>query len=152
MASPRSPFRLVLALAAMVAVPTTPAVVTAETRAGVQQCLAAFEIAPPPAAYGTDAALLKTVAAEAIGTTATGHGRARRSVVVSLALAPPTGDPVVCNVDATVRDARTGAVLAVIESTTRATRPLSQAETRALAHAAVRRAVSNVPSALARTH
>lgn len=104
---------------------------------------AAVEIAPPPAVYGTDAASLHAIA--------TGELRdldMRRAVVVSVALAEPKGDPIVVGVDTTVRESKTGKVLAVIETETRATGPMSAAQTTAMAQTAVKLAVRRVPSAL----
>lgn len=102
----------------------------------------AIEIAPPPAAYGTDANALRAIAAAEL------PSNAKRGVVVSLAVATPASDePTECAVDATLRDARTGAVIAVIDATTRMTGPLSRDERRALAHAAVRNAARRITAA-----
>jgi hypothetical protein len=104
---------------------------------------AAIEIAPPPAAYATDANALRAIAAAELGAA---HGK--RRVVVSLAVAKPaTDEPTECAVDATLRDARTGVVIAVIDATTRMTGPLSRDERRALAHTAVRNAARRVIAA-----
>jgi hypothetical protein len=103
----------------------------------------AIEIAPPPAAYATDANALR-----AIATAELGAANAKRRIVISLAVAKPaTDEPTECAVDATLRDARTGAVIAVIDATTRMTGPLSRAERRALAHTAVRNAARRVVNA-----
>src|SRR5690349_12548031 len=104
---------------------------------------AAVEVATPPAVYGTDAASLQAIAAGELR-----EFDARRAGVVSVGLAEPTGDPIVVGVDATVRESKTGKVLAVIETETRATGPMSPAQTRAMAHTAVQLAVRRVPSAL----
>ena len=102
----------------------------------------AIEIAPPPAAYATDANALRAIAAAEL------PANAKRRVVVSLALAKPASDePTECAVDATLRDAKTGAVIAVIDATTRMTGPLSRSERRELAHAAVRNAARRITAA-----
>lgn len=107
----------------------------------------AIEIAPPPAVYGTDADALRAIAAAELGTASGANGTNRR-VIVSLAVASPkSAEPEECHVDAMLRDERTGAVLAVIDATARATGPLTRAERRALAHAAVRSAARRVTSA-----
>lgn len=94
-----------------------------------------IEVAPPPDVYATDVNALRAVAAAELRTT----DGSTRKVIVSLAVATPaTTEPVDCEVDATLRDERTGAVLAVIAATAHATGPLSRDERRALAHAAVR--------------
>ena len=107
---------------------------------------AAIEIATPPAVYATDANALRAIAAAELAT-ATSGGTNRR-VIVSLAVATPkSAEPDECQVDATLRDERTGAVLAVIDATARATGPLSSVERRALAHAAVRTAARRITTA-----
>jgi hypothetical protein len=108
---------------------------------------AAIEIAPPPAVYGTSASALREIAAAELRSSDALTGTKRR-VVVSLAVAiPKTNEPNECEVDATIRDAKTGAVLAVVDATLRSTRPLSRDERRALAHAAVRSAARRVTTA-----
>jgi hypothetical protein len=73
---------------------------------------------------------------------------ARKRVVVSLSLAPLTEDQE-CTVDATLRDDRTGSVVATIETASRASGPLNADQRKLLAYAAVRRAVRKMPTALA---
>lgn len=106
----------------------------------------AIEIAPPPAAYATDASALRAIAAAELGhATSEVATNGKRRVVVSLAVATPaTDEPTECAVDATLRDAKTGAVIAVIDATTRMTGPLSREDRRALAHTAVRNAARRV--------
>lgn len=107
----------------------------------------AIEIAPPPAAYATDANALRAIAAAELGAVQSATN-GKRAVIVSLAVAKPaTDEPTECAVDATLRDARTGAVIAVIDATTRMTGPLSRDERRALAHTAVRNAARRVIAA-----
>lgn len=120
-----------------------------ETRAATSAATvtAAIEIAPPPAAYGTDVDALREVASAELRAAQAPAGVKRR-VVVSLAVAAPaTDEPNECAVDATLRDERTGAVLAVVDATMRATGPLSREARRALAHAAVRSAARKVTTA-----
>lgn len=108
-----------------------------------------IEIAAPPAAYGTNTSALYLVVADEIRALAPAKGP-HRSVVVSITLAPPTEAPTVeCAVDATLRDEKTGAVLSVLQTATRAEGPLDVSQRKALAHAAVRRIVRRVPGALA---
>ena len=111
-----------------------------------------IEIAPPPAAYATDATALRAAAAGEIKKLNTTLMRGRRRVVVSLSLAPPASEPIVCNVNATVRDAKTGTLIAVIQSATRAGGPVTAAQRKELAYSAVRSAVRRVPTALAGTN
>jgi hypothetical protein len=107
-----------------------------------------IEIAPPPAAFGTDAGALRTAAVDEVKKLNAALMKARRRVVVSLALAAPASDGV-CNVNATVRDARTGALLAIVETATRADGPISTEVRKELAYSAVRSAVRRIPTALA---
>jgi hypothetical protein len=103
-----------------------------------------IEIAPPPAAYATDSSALHAIATAELGSIDSASN-AKRRVVLSLAVAKPaTDEPTECAVDATLRDAKTGAVIAVIDTTTRMTGPLSRVERRALAHTAVRNAARRV--------
>lgn len=151
-APPRA--RLALGLLVAVIFAILPARAAGETRAG-GIAAAALEVAPPPEAYGTSVAELRTIAADALEEARARQGssgsraRRRRAVVVSISLAPPTAEPIVCSLNATVRDEVTGAVIAIIETSTRATGPLSAGQRTALAHAAVRSAARRVPSALA---
>lgn len=110
-----------------------------------------IEIAPPPAAYGTNTAALYLAVADEIRGLEPAKGPSRH-VVVSVVLAPPTETaPTMteCSVNATLRDEKTGAVLSVIQSATRAEGPLTVAQRAQLAQTAVRRVVRKVPSALA---
>jgi hypothetical protein len=109
----------------------------------------AIEIAPPPAAYGTSAQALRQVAAAELRAVEI-PGAPQRRVVVSLALAKPSSDePNDCKVDATLRDERTGAVIAVINIALRSTVRLSRAERTELAFTTVRTVARRVPAALA---
>jgi hypothetical protein len=108
------------------------------------------EISPPPPSFGTDAAALRSAADGEIRKMDAVLIRDHRSVVVSLALAPAAVDSVVCNVNATVRDARTGVVLAIIDTAARAGGPISKEQRKELAYSAVRNAVRRVTPALVR--
>ena len=69
-------------------------------------------------------------------------GRAQRRVVISLSLTQKAASPVACSVNATVRDARTGAMLAIIETAARAEGgPNTAEQRREVAYAAIRSAV-----------
>jgi hypothetical protein len=78
------------------------------------------------------------------------HGT--RRVVVSFALTRAAVEgPVICTVNAMLRDARTGAMLAIIEAGAQAEGPGSPELRKRLAHAAVRSAVRRIPTALEAT-
>ncbi len=107
---------------------------------------AVVELAPPPPVFGIDVDVLKSEANVEAQRVHDELKRDRRRVVISLALSE--AELVVCHVNATVRDARTGTVLAVIERNTRASGPISQERRKQLAHASVRNVVRSVPDAL----
>jgi hypothetical protein len=110
---------------------------------------ASVEIAPPPPTLGTNAAALRSAAEVEVQKVDAALQRGRRRIVISLALSPePVGALQAVGVNATVRDARTGAMLAVIETNARASGPASNEQRRLLAFAAVRNAVRQVPGAL----
>lgn len=71
-----------------------------------------------------------------------------RALVVSVAVAATTEAPASCTVNATVRDGRTGTMLAILEGRAR-TEGRADDETRAaVTRAAVKSAVSRIPEAL----
>jgi hypothetical protein len=112
---------------------------------------AVVEVASPPSDFNTSAAALRTVAESEIKKESSLF-RSRRRVVISFSLslqAATSATPTACNVNATVRDARTGAMIAIVESATRAEGPLSPELRKEMADAAVRSAVRRVPSAIA---
>jgi hypothetical protein len=106
------------------------------------------EVATPPASFGVDAGALHESAVGAIKQLDVSRLRRRASVVVSLAVTRAAVDPVDCTVNATVRDTRTGAMIAIIEASAQAAGPVSPAVRKQVADAAVRRAISRIPSAL----
>jgi hypothetical protein len=107
----------------------------------------AFEIAPPPPSFGTDAAGLRTVVQDEMKK-AKALPRNQKRVVISLSLKETKSTPVACSVNATIRDARTGAVLAIIETGAHASGPVSPELKKELAYTVVRDAVRRVPTAL----
>lgn len=107
------------------------------------------EVAPPPATFGTDAAGLKSVAqTEVKNMEALPKDRSKRGVVISLALTQTSSTPIACSVNATVRDAKSGAVLAIIETNAHADGAISTEIKKEMAFAVVRDAIKKVPSAL----
>jgi hypothetical protein len=119
------------------------AFVALSVEAGAAEPSCVIDVTPPPAAFGTDATTLRKIAAGELQTLDPVLARARRRIVITLAVAPPS-NPAVCNVSATVRDARTGALLGTIETASRAVGPISSDLRRELAYAAVRKAVRRV--------
>ncbi len=73
-----------------------------------------------------------------------------RTLVVSIAVAATTEAPASCTVNATVRDRRTGAMLAILEGRARTEGRADDATRAAVTRAAVSSAVSRIPEALPR--
>jgi len=122
------------------------AALLAASDAGAADAPCVVEITPPPPSLGADAPGLKREAeAEVRQQAALLHGR--RKVVISVAVLRREA-PLFCSVNATVRDARTGAMLAVIATDARAVGTVSAEQKKELAYAAVRSAVRSVPKAL----
>jgi hypothetical protein len=105
------------------------------------------EMAAPPPDFNTNATELRT-AAEAELNKDRSLQRSKRHVVVSVSLKQTATAPMACSVNATVRDARTGAMLAIIETASRAVGSLSPELRQEMAVNAVRSAVRKVPGAL----
>jgi hypothetical protein len=108
------------------------------------------EVTAAPEAQGVDPATLRDAAEGEIRQIDPSNLPDRRKVVVSLALTRPGSDvPVVaCTVNAMLRDARTGVMIAIIEAGAQAEGPVSLELRRRLANAAVRNAVRRIPTAL----
>ncbi len=74
---------------------------------------------------------------------------ARQRVVVSLSLTRnAVAGSIVCTVNAMLRDARTGNMIAIIESGAQSAGPFSEERSREVTHAAVRSAMRRIPRAL----
>jgi hypothetical protein len=128
-------------------------------------CVSVFFGAPPseaseaPIAIGevstlsvpsdVDIASIRDAAAAEVGLIDTAKLPARKRVVISLAVRPAVSEQIVaCSVSATIRDARTGVMIAIIESGAHAEGPASMELQQQVTQAAVRRAVRRVPRAL----
>ena len=73
----------------------------------------------------------------------------KRRVIVSLSLARSAiGDGVACRVNAMLRDAKSGAMIAIIEAGAQAQGATSDELAKRVAHAAVRSAMRRIPTAL----
>ena len=134
------PAIIVLAVATTMAVP----------EAGASDApIAVGEVSPPPAGSGIDAAALRDAAADEIKQIDFSRITDRRRVVVSLALTRAVAEgTIACTVNAMLRDARTGAMIAIIEAGAQADGPASAELRRQVAHAAVRSAVRRIPRVL----
>lgn len=110
--------------------------------------IALGEVTGTLAASGMDAAVVRDAAASEIGRLDTSR-LPRRKVVVSIAVTKAAEDPTVaCKVNAMLRDARTGAMIAIIESGAQAQGPGSVELRKEVTSAAVRGAVRRIPRAL----
>jgi hypothetical protein len=107
------------------------------------------EVAPLPSAMGTDPLVLRDVAASELQQLDVSRIPARRKVVVSIAMTKAVADKTIaCTVNAMLRDAKTGAMLAIIEAGAQADGPASAELRKQVTHAAVRQAVQRIPRAL----
>ncbi|MBX3207524.1 MAG: hypothetical protein KF764_20920 [Labilithrix sp.] len=115
------------------------------------ESIAVGEVTPPPAGSGIDASLLRDAAVAEIRQIDPSRLRDRRKVVVSFALTG-TGavaeKTIACTVNAMVRDARTGAMIGIIEAGAHADGPASAELRKQVARAAVRSAVRRIPRVL----
>jgi hypothetical protein len=107
------------------------------------------EVSPPPATAGVDAAALRDAAEGEIKQLDAARLPERRRFVVSLALTRAAVDgPVACTVNAILRDARTGVMVAIIEAGAHSEGPASEELRKQVARTAVRSAVRRIPHAL----
>lgn len=112
--------------------------------------IAVADVATPPPDSGLDRAALKRAAEGEIRTLATPNTKGRR-VLVSVALLDDAKGPNAYRVNATLREARTGRMIAIVEGHAHAeseTAP-SPALKAQVARAALRSAVRRIPDALA---
>jgi hypothetical protein len=106
------------------------------------------ELSTPPATSRGEAAARRKAAEGEIRQLDAARLPERRRFVVSLALTRAAADgPVGCMVNAIVRDARTGVMIAIIETGAHASGPASEALHKQVADAAVRSAVRRIPHA-----
>lgn len=112
--------------------------------------IAVGEVAPPPAGSGIDAAVLREAAKAEIQQIDVSRLSLRRKVVVSLALTRTVVEgTIACTVNAMLRDAQTGSMIAIIEGGAQASGPASTELKKRVADAAVRSAVRRIPGVLA---
>lgn len=105
------------------------------------------EVTPPPPSSGVDQAQLKTAAEGEIKRLDGSRAKGRR-VLVSVALLPRDDAPVSFSVNATLRDAKSGSMIAIVEGRARAEGSATWDLKREVAHAALRSAVRQIPEAL----
>lgn len=111
--------------------------------------IAVGEVSMPPASSAIDVAALRDAAEGEIKQIDASRLPGRRHLVVSLSLTRAAVEsPVACTVNAMLRDARTGVMIAIIEAGARAEGPVSPELRKQVAHAAVRNAMRRIPRAL----
>jgi hypothetical protein len=98
---------------------------------------------------GIDSASVRSTAEGEIAQIDLSKLPAKRRFVDSLSVArSPVADGVACTVNALLRDAKTGAMIAIIEAGAQAAGATSDEVARRVAHAAVRSAMRRIPTAL----
>jgi hypothetical protein len=122
---------------------------TSQEVAATDPAISVGEVSPPPVASGVDAAALRDAAEGELRQIDTAGFPQRRHFVVSLAMTRSAAEgPIACTVNAMLRDARTGVMIAIIEAGAQAEGPVSLELQRKVAHAAVRSAMRRIPHAL----
>ena len=107
------------------------------------------DVAVPPAGSGVDHAALKTAAEGELRGVDASRLRKRRTVLVSIAVIGSSQSPFGCTINALLRDAKTGTMLAIIEGRAHAEGDANADLRKQVLRAAVRSAVSQIPAALA---
>lgn len=110
------------------------------------------EVAAPPAASGIDQATLTTTAQRELETVDTSRVKTkkRRPMVVSIAITSATDASKACTVNAMLRDAKSGVMIAVLQGRASTSGEGATSDLRkAVLRAAMRSAVTQIPDALA---
>lgn len=114
--------------------------------------IALGEVAVPPPSSGVDRAALKTAAEGELSGVDQGKLRSlrkKRAVLVSVAVIGSQQSPFGCTINAMLRDAKTGTMLAIVEGRAKAEGDANLELRKQVMRAAVRSAVSQIPAALA---
>lgn len=137
---PSVSFAIVLAMAMFASTPRADA---------ADAPIAVGEVSPPPPSSGIDVAVLRDAAEGEIRQIDASRLPNHRRFLVSFALtrAVVVG-PIDCTVNAMVRDAKTGTMIAIIEGGAHADGPPSPELRKQVTYAAVRSAVRRIPRAL----
>ena len=107
------------------------------------------EIAAPPAAMNIDLPSFKTAAEGELRGVDVSKLRKHRNVLVSVAIIGSEQAPFGCTVNALLRDAKTGTMLAILEGKAKAQGAANETLRREVLRAALRSAVTKIPEALA---
>jgi hypothetical protein len=125
------------------------AAVFAGDASAAETSIALGEVAVPPVSSGVDRAALKSAAEGELLVVDASRLRKKRTVVVSVAVIGASHSPFACTVNALLRDAKTGNMLAIIEGRAKAEGDANPELRKQVLRAAVRSAVSQIPAALA---
>lgn len=113
--------------------------------------IALGEVTVPPPSTGVDGTSFRTAAEGELRGVDASKLRARktkRTVVVSMAVSASTQSPFACTVNALLRDAKTGTMLAIIEGSARVEGDANVELRKQVLRRAVRNAVVQIPAAL----
>jgi len=111
--------------------------------------IALGEVAIPEASCGVDRAALKTAAEGELRIVDVSKLRKRRNILVSVAIINTAQAPFAFTVNALLRDAKTGTMLAILEGRARAEGNVGPDTRKQVLRAALRGAVRQIPDALA---
>jgi hypothetical protein len=143
MTRPFAPFTFALAVVAL----ATSIGTASDARAATDAEISVAEVTPPPASAGVDQAQLKSAAEVEVNQIDGSKAKGRR-VLVSVALLSRDDAPVSFSVNATLRDAKSGSMIAIVEGRARAEGSATSDLKREVARAALRSAVRQIPDAL----
>lgn len=133
----------------LLAVAATTFVTVSASAADPVQPIAVGEVTEAAGGVGIDSAAIRSTADDEIAQIDTSKLPAKKRYLVSLSVARSSiGDGVACTVNAMLRDAKTGAMIAIIEAGAQAAGTTSDEVIRRVAHAAVRSAMRRIPTAL----
>lgn len=121
---------------------------TGDAQAG-DTSLSLGEIAPPPVAMEVDMPAFKSAAEAEVRGVDVSKLRKHRKVLVSIAVIGAAGAPFGCTVNALLRDAKTGTMLAILEGKANVEGSANAETRKQVLRAALRSAVTKIPEALA---
>jgi hypothetical protein len=127
------------------------ALATGDARAA-DTSIALGEVGTPPASSGVDRDALRSAAEGELGEVDPVRMRLlrkKRAVIVSVAVIGAEPRPYACTVNAVLRDAKTGTMLAIVEGRARGEGAPSPELRKQVLRAAMRSAVNQIPDALA---
>lgn len=128
------------------------AVVSAGDASAADMSIALGEVVSPHEGAGVDSAALRSAAEGELGNVdqvKLQRLHEKRAVLVSVAVVFATKSPYTCTINATLRDAKTGSMLAIVEGRARAESDANSELRKRVLRAAMRSALSQIPDALA---